>query len=186
MQTPTPTRNLQSYLLNIALEESASKEAELQSLRNSLRYRVGGWILEAFPPGRRTAGVLWRLIRLCCAWRRGKWSDTSARENLVLPVEARRSTTLVFGYTVPSELETERMLWRTNDPEFMARRLDSGAPANTLILRLPASPLLRRLERAKLAGTKVIWWPEASVDFEPALVNYVRGHADECRDELSA
>lgn len=179
-------RNLQSYLLDIAREEATSIETELHSLRNSLRYRVGGWMLEAFPPGGRTLVVLWRLVGLSLARLRGRGVAGNAGRDLVLPEVALQRMTLVLGPALPEEVAITDGIWRTDNAELMARRLDSGAPANTLILRLPASPLLRRLERAKLAGTKVIWWPEASVDFEPALVNYVRGHADECRDELSA
>ena len=176
--------NVQSYLLDIAQEEAASKEAELHSLRNSLRYRVGGWALELFPPGRRTFVVLWRLTRLCISHIRGRGAPGNLTENLVLPEEAREATTLVLGTTLPEGIAGN--VWRTDSAQLMALRLDSGPTASTLVMRLPASEVLRRIARAKLDGTDVIWWPEDSIEVESALVGYARGHAHECQEKFEA
>ncbi len=179
-------RNLQSYLLDIAREEAASKEAELHSLRNSLRYRVGGWMLEVLPPGRRTFVILWRLGKLYYTHLRGRRTLGNSSANISLPEEALCSTILVFGSAIPDEVASISGLWHTDSTKLMALRLDSGGRVTTLILRKPACEVLRRLARVKLDGTKVIWWPEASADFDPALVAHVRAHADECRSEVAA
>jgi hypothetical protein len=176
--------HLQSYLIDIAREEAASKEAELQSLHNSLRYRVGGWVLEGFPPGWRTFVVLWRLTRLGIARMRNRDVTAKASANLVLPEEALKSATLIHGATVPVEIADTGAVWRTDNSRLMALRLDAGPTANTLVVRLPAGEVLRRIARAKLDGTKVIWWPEDSADVEPALVAYARAHAHECREKF--
>ena len=179
-------RDLQAYLLEIAREETAAKDAELQGLRNSLRYRVGGWMLEAFPPGRRTIFVLGRLAKLYLARRHSGVSTGTTIGNLALPEDALRSTTLVLDYRGALKIDNKLELWRTDNARLMALRLDSGSIATTLILRQPASEILRRLARAKLGGAKVVWWPESSTAFDPALVAYIRAHADECRDEVGA
>lgn len=177
-------RHPHTYLLDIAREEAASKEAELQSLRNSLRYRVGGWVLEAFPPGRRTLVVLWRLARLCIARMRGRATAARASANLVLPEEALKSETLIHGSTVPEEMAGSGAVWRTDNAGLMALRLDAGPAATTLVVRRPSGEVLRRIARAKLDGTKVIWWLEDSTEAEPALVAYARAHAHECRGKV--
>lgn len=175
--------NLHPFLLDIAREEAASKEAELQSLRNSLRYRVGGWILEAFPPGLRTFFVLWRLTKLYLIRLHGRGTTGKPRSNLVLSVEALQATTLMLGATLPDEVGNIDGFWSTENAELMALRLDSGPIAHTLILRRPSCSVLRRIARVKLGGAKVIWWPEVSVDPGTALVAHIRTHADQCRDE---
>lgn len=177
--------NPRSYLLDIAREEAASKEAELHSLRNSLRYRVGGWVLEALPPGRRTLVVLWRIINLYLVRLRGRATAEIDAANLVLPVEALQTKTLMFGATLPEKAGKVDGVWSTENAKLMALRLDSGSAANTLILRRPSSVVVRRIARAKLQGTKIIWWPEISADLNPALVAHIRAQADECRDELA-
>jgi hypothetical protein len=179
-------RNFQSYLLDIAREDAASKEAELHSLRNSLRYRVGGWALEAFPPGRRTFVVLWRLARLCTARMRGRGASGKPGGNLVLSEGALSSSTLVFGTALPTRMCDSGAAWRTDNAQLMALRLDSGAFAKTLIVRVPDGMVLRRIARAKLQGTKVVWWPESSTGADSALISYIRTHADECRDAAPA
>lgn len=177
--------NLQSYLVDIAREEAASKEAEVQSLRNSLRYRIGGWVLEAFPPGRRTLVVLWRLATLYFARLRGRLVAGKHVEHLTLPEKALRSTTLVLGSAIPEEFGSNHGLWQTENSRLMALRLDSIEAATTLILCEPSKEVLRRLARARLDGTKVIWWPKTSADLDPALVSYIRANANECRDDVS-
>lgn len=176
--------NPRFYLLDIAREEAASKEAELHSLRNSLRYRVGGWVLEALPPGRRTLVVLWRIINLYLARLRGRATAKNDEANLVLPAEALQTTVLMFGASLPETAGKVDGVWITENAKLMALRLDSGSTANTLILRRPSSVVVRRIARAKLKGTKIIWWPEIPADLNPALVAHIQAHADECRDEL--
>lgn len=173
--------NIASRLLDIALQEAASKEAELQSLRNSLRYRVGGWMLEAFPLGRSTLVAAWRLIRLYVALRHGRGAANKLLAQLALPEESLRASTLVLGTAVPVAIQGADNLWHTTSAELMALRLDSGASAETLIVRVPDGMALRRIARARLQGTKVIWWPESSTVADPALISYIRTHADECR-----
>lgn len=178
--------DISSRFLDIARQEAASKEAELQSLRNSLRYRVGGWMLEAFPPGRRTIVVAWRLIRLYLALRRGRRAASKPQNQLVLPDESRSASTLVLGTAFPAAIQGEDHLWRTDNAQLMALRLDSGAFAKTLIVRVPDGVVMRRIERARLQGTKVVWWPESSTAADSALISYIRTHADECRDAAPA
>ena len=178
-------RNFQSYLLDIAREEAASKEAELHSLRSSLRYRVGGWMLEALPPGLRTLVVIWRMTKLYLVRLHSRGTAKKREANLMLPVEALQTTTLMLGAALPEAVAFVDNVWRTENAKLMALRLDSGPTANTLILRRPASEVARRIARTKLDGTRVIWWPEALGDPNPALVAHIRAQADECRDELA-
>ena len=175
-------QNITRQLLEIARQEAASKEAEIQTLRSSLRYRVGGWMLEASPPGIRTLAVFWRLFLLYVALRRGQKPANKAAREPALSAVALRSSVLVLGTSVPAELQCLDRLWHTEDPKLMALRLDSGAIATTIIVRRSCSEVLRRIARVKLQGAEVLWWPEASPNIDPALIAYIRSHADECRD----
>ena len=171
----------QNYLVQVLREDLSSCEAELQLLRNSLRYRVGGWMLEALPFGPKTIAVIFRLLklyakRLILDGRTGSAPSGFAKQSEVDGL----SNFVVFGHSVPSGMP-EKGVWKTDDPHLICRRLDSSERCGTLVLRFPAQQVLRRLERARLAGWHVVWCPEvANFDGAVSMTRYASTHADEC------
>jgi len=169
-----------SYLIEVLREDVVSCEAEIQALRSGLRFRVGGWILEALPPGPKTIGVFLRLLRLYLKRRGGPPATTHEDKAPGLDDAARRASVVVFGSGMP---DSDEDVWQTEDADLVARRLDLGGDGAVLVIRTPAQQVLRRLVRAQQAGWHVIWYPESeSLEADPALVAYARAHADECRE----
>lgn len=169
------------YLLEVMRETLASSEAELQLLRNSLRYRLGESLLEAFPLGPKTILVFIRLLR---------FYFKRSMENRAAPSNLRsrfaesdiKSRVIVFGSTVPDGFR-QRGIRLTNDPEFVCHKLDLGQPCGTLVIRRPVQEILRRLTRARNAGWYVVWCPEADASEQfSAFAAYARAHVDECQE----
>lgn len=167
------------YLNEALREDVAARESELQDLRNSLRCRVGGVVLEGFPPGLRSLKACVKLVRVYRGRRRAPQAKLTT-----LPVindEALQVDTVVLGSSNP-ECSMSSDYWLCDDADLVAQRLDIGL-AGTLVVRQPASVVARRLARARQNGWKIIWWPERDAcDFDPALVEYVMAQADECRE----
>lgn len=175
-------RNWHAYLVKVLEEEVASRETEIAGLRKSVRYRLGGLVLEAFPPGPRTITVLFRLFRFYLKRRRtGRTAAPSVKK--ALPIEAMHISTIVFGEIVPERVEAKDV-WVTDLPDHFARRLDKAGPVGTLIIRQAHPGVLRCLERARLGGWRVEWSPEFPRDVEPAMAAYVRAHADHLAPEV--
>ncbi len=91
---------------------------------------------------------------------------------------ALSAETLVFGFDVPPGYIAEGEIWITDSAALMSARLDAGGSAGTLILRHAVVPILQRLERVRLAGWRVLWWPEDEGANEDALVVYARSNCD--------
>lgn len=169
-------QSFSKYLNEALIEDLATREAELQDLRNSLRFRVGGIVLEAFPPSLRSFKAIWKLVRMY----QNRPGKKGRVERGKLPSHALQESVVIFGSSsFPDETEVDG--WVCEDENLVAQRLDLGEKG-TLVMRRPASMLARRLARVKLQGWRVIWWPEdGASDFDPALVEYIVGQADEVR-----
>jgi hypothetical protein len=166
------------YLNELLREEIESMQADAQALRNSLRYRVGGVVLEAFPPSLQSFPALWRLVRLYRqrSSRSVNQPTVSSSVSVALPEEALSATHLMLasaGAPIPGG-------WVTEHPHQLALRLDRGPAVAELTLRKAAVPVTRRLARLKAQGGRLVWWPEPGVAHNPALVAYIEAHADEC------
>lgn len=175
-----------AYLVEVMRGEVASREGEIEALRTSLRYKVGGWVLEAFPPSRRTIALPVKLLRLFLRRRNPRLRQHTAREAAPFSAEMRSASTIVLGRNIPHVIEQENAnIWHTQDEALVARRLDmKGSAPGLLVLRSLSEPILRRLERARHTGWRVIWHPELEpAALDPALEAYVRAHVDEIRDK---
>lgn len=173
------------YLVEVLRGEVASREAEIEALRASLRFKVGGWVLEAFPPSRQTIALPVRLLRLFLRRRNPQLLQHTASEAAPFSAEMSSASTIVLGRNIPHPLEQENAnIWHTQDETLVARRLDmKGSVPGLLVLRGLSEQILRRLERARQTGWRVIWHPEAEpAALDPALEAYIRAHVDEIRD----
>lgn len=170
-----PSQYFTRFLNEALLEDLASREAELQDLRNSLRFRVGGIVLEAFPPSLRSFRAVWKLMRMY----RSRPGKKEQIERGSLPNHAWRENVVTFGSSHLLDA-TEIDGWICEDENLVVQRLDFGEKG-TLVIRRPTSMLARRLARVKLQGWRIVWWPENASDFDPALVEYIAGKADEIR-----
>lgn len=174
-----------AYLVEVMRGEVASRDAEIEALRASLRYKVGGWVLEAFPPSRQTAALPVKLLRLFLRRRYPRLPQHTAKEVAPFSAGMRSASTIVLGRNIPHLLQQKNAdLWHTQDEALVARRLDmKGSVPGLLVLRCLSEQILRRLERARQTGWRVIWQPEVeSSELDPALEAYVRAHVDEIRD----
>lgn len=173
----------QGYLIEALKEDLNSREAEIDSIRNSLRYRVGGWVLEAWPPSHRTLFILARMLVAFIRLRKrknvvaGKRSSSTGSAGFA----GQNAEFVVFGHCVPEVYAGERTIC-SDDPASLVVLLDSDMPAGTLVLRLPDQAISRRVERLRLRGWRIVWWPEGSETGEESpQVQYLAAHADECR-----
>lgn len=161
-------------------EQLKEAEQELQSVRNSLRYRIGDIALQAVPLSWRSLRLLPRLWELYRSMRSGVGRGGGVvSSQLAIDESALRSADLSLGKGLESKLGR----WITDDAELMAQRLFMGAPVSSLTLRTLSVPVARQLGRLHQGGTKIIWWPDPEVDHPPELVSYVAPLFDKCRLE---
>ncbi len=171
------------YLVKILKEEVSSRDSEMAALRSSLRYRVGGWVLEAWPPSYRTLVIMARMVvAFIRLKRRGSSSRATVPRSLTVPEQTESFTNVVvFGTQVPDPFKVEGTVC-FDDPAALIALLDTEQPAGTLVLRVADQAAIRRVQRLRLNGWRVVWWPEESSGVgEPSLACYLSAHADECR-----
>jgi len=178
--------DLSIYLVEALREDVASLEAELDVLRGSLRYRVGDLVLQmAVSPMRSGLRPLHRLVRLLLGARRRAAGSSIVAAVRDLPDVVSSAPVIVLGRAPPEHHSLGPDLWITDDVEAVCRRIDSGVVGDRLVIRRAEPAFLRRLERARLAGWRVTWWPEPGPGDAPSLALYARAHADECREDAS-
>lgn len=173
----------QGYLIEALKEDLNSREAEIDSIRNSLRYRVGGWVLEAWPPSHRTLFIMARM--LVAFIRLKKRSNVGTRKSVnstgSVVSTGQDVEFVVFGRRVPEVYQGTHTIC-SGDPVALMALLDSDMRAGTLILRLADQALTRRVERLRLSGWRIVWWPEGAETGQMSpQVQYLAAHADECR-----
>jgi hypothetical protein len=170
---PTP------YLTEILRCEVSSLEAEIQSVRNSLRFRVGGMVLQdLIPPSRRSPRAIVALGRLVLARVRrvgGLPAVRSRRTESALP----DADVIVLGRRLDSLDGIGACQWATGDAEQVALRLDEESAPAVLVLRVAAPEVLRRLDRIRMKGWKTVWWPDDELGADAALVSFARAHCEE-------
>jgi hypothetical protein len=178
------TEAYQRYLIHALCAEVASKEAEVQAVRRSLRYRIGEFAIEAWPPSYRTLAII---VRISYALLRRKVRNLDIRLNdkasiPQFPLNGCRSSILVFGCQAPSTLENGDV-FSQSDPGSLSYVLDSGRAPGTLVIRIVDQAIVRRISRLRLEGWKVVWLPENECDErDAALVAYLKTHVDDCAD----
>ena len=171
------------YVLNVLREEILSRESELEALRNSLRFRVGGWVLEALPFGRNTFLVFFKLVKIFFK-RRAAIRPVAASNHAVDHIDRNYLLydTIVFGDESPSVFRAESSLC-TQEASVVARVLDTRREPGSLVIRRPDIEIARRLERSRKNGWHVIWCPEEGcpANLDP-LIAYLKAHVDQCLD----
>lgn len=173
------------YLIQALKEDLNSREAEISAIRASLRYRVGGWVLEAWPPRFRSIVVLARIVVTFLRLRRNVNTSkvTHSNSQVVVGMESRSADTVVFGTQIPEVLKGEDIVC-SDDLSILIAILDSDRPAGTLVLRLASPAITRRIQRLRFKGWNVFWWPEKrDVCTDTAQQNYIASHSDEYRSE---
>ncbi|WKD51454.1 hypothetical protein [Microbulbifer spongiae] len=176
--------NTRDHLLEVLREEIASCESELEGVRKSLRYKVGGWVIEAFPFGSNTISVCFKLARVYLSRiKKRSTAATSAFPSKDSYHTRSLSKVVVLGSKLPTNL-CAKAAWCTEDVELLTRRLDQDNLGGILILRKPDIRVLKRVERLRLIGWYVIWSPQKeSLLGSEALVAYIKSHADQYLEE---
>ncbi len=170
-------RDSERLLRALLLAELDQARAETESLRTSIRYRLGDLLLQGFPLSWRSIKILPRFFFLYRTYRKsGSTIGVYKRLASAPPSEAFACRNLVLSR---ANHIAAADAWCTADAAALAARLDSGAPRQ-LTLRFVTEPIARRLGRLKMQGCHIIWWPELEQTDSP-LECYVRALADECR-----
>lgn len=170
-----------SYLVQLLRADLASKEAEVASLRSSLRYRLGGWLIEAWPLSRRT---LVNIIRLLIVFSRFNGRNRGTRRETQAPnlraIAGADTPVLIFGEQALGDY-CRRSIFCSDDPVVLIQLLDKERPPGTLVVKLANEAIVRRLSRLRLNGWRVVWQPEGGINaIDAHLVAYLESHADEC------
>lgn len=184
MNESSERKAVTSYMTELLLhEEIRSLEAELERIRGSMRYRVGGIILtELMPLGRHSFSAISKLVRLYMSRRRLWGSETPPGGSIRNDFCTIHSNVIVYGSKVSGNGEELDRSYATQDAHAIARHLDAATVAGTLIIRRTDPVILRRMDRLRIAGWKLVWWPENSASNDPAYMSYVRSHCDEIRE----
>lgn len=176
---PASANELLISLLRLEIEGA---RAEIDSLTNSLRFRLGDILLQSLPISWRSFQVFPRLYALFSTYRRsatGRLGVAAARSAMVtVSAIALRCNSIEFVRTVTNAL-LHNDVWSTNDSDLLVARIDM-APVSQLVLRHINEPIARRLGRLKMQGCRIIWWPEGE-QADSVMESYVRALADECR-----
>ena len=168
------SRDLLKYLLLAELDQA---RAELDSLRASIRYRLGDLILQGVPLSWRSVRILPRIFSLYRTYRRNGAGRVAVRRFVSqVPPGALTSQKFLLSRTSGKTAED---IWYTADAVELSSRLDIG-PVTQLTLRFVTESIARRLGRLKMQGCHIIWWPEVEQTDSP-LESYVRALADEHR-----
>lgn len=166
------------YLIRLLQEEAESARIEVSAIRNSLRYRVGGFAVQAFPPSLRSLRPLSQLIRLFLLRRKD-----------AQPVKAVSSLSLVVNMQAPlwmlssaHELDSENTsVWITDNVGLLVQCADKTTETKTLVLRVLSTAVLQRIARLQLQGWHIIWDPQLDVEHDAAMTAYIVSSANEYR-----
>lgn len=169
----------QSYLIEALREDLKSRESEITALRNSLRYRLGGWVLEAWPPGYRTVVVAARFAVALIRLRKGAKKSGSGRSLRHWDENQSRCghEVLVFGKQCPDSWSAYKALCLDNASE-VAAYLDSSSKPSTLIVTRSNQAIARRIERLKLEGWSVFWHRNPSESCTDPISHYIAAHSE--------
>jgi hypothetical protein len=170
-------RDSEHLLRALLLAELDQARAEADSLRASIRYRLGDLLLQGFPLSWRSLKVIPKFFFLYRTYKRGG-SVGGVFKPLasVIPSEAYACRNLMLS---GENHIAAADVWCTADAAALAARLDARAPCQ-LTLRFVTESIARRLGRLKMQGCHIIWWPEVEQTDSP-LESYVRALADEHR-----
>lgn len=167
------TTNYQ-YLIRLLQEETAQTQAELDSIRNSLRYRAGSLLVEAFPPSRRSFSALRGLLCLFLQQVRSDQAVSTTSSLGRLPEAALNAETLVFTDSASIVGGQHVGAWITSDAFQLAAVLDETQRPGILVLQQLDQIVLRRLGRWQALGGRVVWQPLPGEAYPPVLLGYLQ------------
>lgn len=160
------------YLVWLLQEEAAQSRVELDSIRNSLRYRAGSLLVDMFPLSRRSFAALKSLLRLLIQHSGASFFRSQASPKV--PEAALLADTLVLLGSAPVADEIHAGKWVTNDAAQLAIVMDTIQHPRLLVLQQLDQIVLRRLARWQMLGGRVVWQPLPSGDYSPVLLGYLQ------------
>lgn len=165
------------YLIRLLQEEAAQSNAEVENIRNSLRYRVGGLLVEAFPPSLRSFTAIRGLLRLFIQQTRSGRSSAAVSTSVVSETTLMANT-FVFAASASVVDRLQAGVWATTDAAQLAAAMDYVRHPGTLVLQQLDQAVLRRLGRWQALGGLIEWQPLPGEQYAPALLGYLQALVD--------
>lgn len=160
-------------LIQLLRAEVESSRAEADSVRSSIRYRLGDVLLQALPLSFRSVRVVPKLMALLLTYRRnvrrGRQGAAGLSKVATVPADALSCQHVVFNPALSFSRVVDGV-WQTNDKVSLVARLEA-APLARLELHAVTEPIARRLARLQWQGTHVDCHDTA----DDPLVQYAQG-----------
>lgn len=170
------------YLIEVMRENVLSLEAELEAVRNSVRFKIGGWVMQALPPGIQTVRLVWKLGIYYLRGKKRASAEKTKNEISCSPFNGHmiQKPIIVFGTDLPKVYNNYKV-WFERDANLIAEFLDTCDFVGVLVLNKTDHRLLRRIERIRNLGWKIIWYPTRCQKGRGYVgrVAYVCSHADQ-------
>lgn len=167
-----------SYLIRLLQEEVESARADASAVRNSVRYRVGGLVIQALPPSVKSLRALRQLIQLLLA--RRKSSPITGSAALITADLAVNNQAPKWVLSLANDNDGGNAgIWVTNNAQLLAEHADKTAEPKILVLRELSTVVVRRIARLQLQGWHIVWHPQPHTEYDAAMLGYVVSIADE-------
>lgn len=171
-------KNHNQYLIRLLQEEAAQAQAEVRSIRNSLRYRAGSLLVEAFPPSRRSFSAVRALLRLFIEQARSGRTKGVGVATAMVPKAALVADLLVLAPSSGTAGPPPNGAWVTTDATHLAAVMDAIQAPGTVLLQQLDQVVLRRLARWQALGGRVSWQPLPDQVYSPVLLGYLKSLLD--------
>lgn len=157
-------------LVSVLRAEVESARSETDAVRNSLRYRLGDVLLQAFPLSLRSFRVVPKVMALVFTYRRNvRASAGQGAAVQALPSEALRCSQVLFNPDVSGSSVVDGA-WQTNNERLLLARLEVS-PVEKLVLKAVSQPIARRLARLHWQGCRI----ECCADKSTPYAQYASG-----------
>lgn len=165
------------HLIRLLQEEAESAREDAMAVRNSVRYRIGGLVIQALPPSIQSFRILKQLFMLFLNRRSSNPSAEHAADSHSVKSKVSK---WVFS-SFKGEDEEGLDVWVTSNYQLLAEHADKTDGPKIFVLRELSTAVVRRIARLQLQGWHIVWHPQPHTEYDAAMLDYVLSIANECR-----